>query len=73
MFEVPYLVGGIVGGPNGAVDTMGLFFYRITFWDTQNSNNIGLGTAVAVLQFILIFVVTSFQLLVIRKKEIQYE
>lgn len=72
-FEVPFLIGGLGGGPGGAVDTIGTFFYRTTFGDPQLTNNIGLGTAIAVLQFAIIFIVIAIQMMLFRRREIQYD
>ncbi|XVQ06689.1 carbohydrate ABC transporter permease [Spirillospora sp. CA-255316] len=48
------LGGGSGGGPGGALDTIGLLFYRTAFANTNNAQ--GLSSAMAVMIFLLVFV-----------------
>ena len=72
-FDAPYLIGGINGGPQGACDTLGTMFYRIAFGQVYLTNNVGLGTAVAVIEFSIMIVVSAFQITLFRKREIEYQ
>lgn len=76
MFDFSFLLGGVSGGINRSVDVMALFFYRIAFGDnsavggTTNVNAMGMGTTIATIMFLIIFVVALLQVfLTYRKKE----
>ena len=68
-FEIPYLVGDKYGGPRGVADTLGTFFYRVTFGSEYLTNNIGLGTAIAVTQFMIMLIVSIIQLNVLSRNQ----
>ncbi|MGF9694225.1 sugar ABC transporter permease [Rhizobium sp. 0TCS1.26] len=71
-FEMPYIMGGIDGAPHGATDVLGLYFYRTAFGSmSASAENFGPGSALAVLIFMFIAVVSSFLTLYLRKREIQ--
>lgn len=72
VFDVPYLLGGMNGGPGGAIDTLGTLFYRVAFGSPYLTNNIGLATAIAVVQFIVILVVSLIQISVLKRKVMEY-
>lgn len=75
VFDFNYLLGGTEGGINRSVDTMSLFFYRMAFGDANplggnvSANSIGMGTTVAVVLFMMIFVVALLQILLVYRKE----
>lgn len=75
MFDFSYVLGGNTGGINGSIDVMALFFYRIAFGDSNpvggkiSNNSIGMGTTVACVLFLLIFVIALFQIMIMNKKE----
>jgi ABC-type sugar transport system permease subunit len=76
VFDFSYILSnGASGGINGSLDVMALFFYRIAFGDVNpvggkiRDNSVGMGTAVACILFLLIFVIALLQILVINKKE----
>lgn len=52
-FGLQLALGGINGGPGGAMDVLGLVFYRTAFGTDLNS--VGLSSALAVLTFVVIF------------------
>lgn len=74
IFDFSYILGGVAGGINGSVDVMSLFFYRIAFGDNNpmggnlDENSIGMGTTVAVVLFLLIFIVAFFQVYLMTRK-----
>ncbi|MGN7292699.1 carbohydrate ABC transporter permease [Rhizobium sp. SAFR-030] len=71
-FEMPYIMGGIDGAPHGATDVLGLYFYRTAFGSmSASAENFGPGSALAVLIFVFIAIVSSFLTLYLRKREIQ--
>lgn len=72
-FDAPYLIGGINGGPGGASDTLGTMFYRVAFGQAYLTNNVGLGTAVAVIEFLIMIIVSAIQIILFKKQEIEYQ
>lgn len=75
IFDYSYILGGVSGGIDGSVDVMSLFFYRITFGDNNplggnlSENSMGMGTTIACVLFLLIFVVAAFQIVMMNRKE----
>ncbi|WP_377298204.1 carbohydrate ABC transporter permease [Rhizobium sp. SGZ-381] len=71
-FELPYVMGGIDGSPHGATDVLGLYFYRTAFGSmSASAENFGPGSALAVLIFLFIAIVSSVITIRLRKREIQ--
>ena len=71
-FELPYVMAGVNGSPGGATDVLGLYFYRTAFGGATNGiTDFGRGSALAVLMFILIGVVSAGLLRVLRQREIE--
>lgn len=75
IFDYSYILGGINGGINGNVDVMSLFFYRTAFGDTNplggniSANSMGMGTTVACVLFVMVFVIALVQMLMVYRKE----
>lgn len=73
-FDFSFMLGGVSGGVNRSVDVMSLFFYRIAFGDnsavggTTNVNAMGMGTTIACVMFVIIFVVALLQLMLTYRK-----
>ncbi|MDO1585312.1 carbohydrate ABC transporter permease [Rhizobium oryzicola] len=71
-FELPFLMGGVDGSPHGATDVLGLYFYRTAFGSmSASAENFGPGSALAVLIFLFIAILSSAITLWLRKREIQ--
>jgi raffinose/stachyose/melibiose transport system permease protein len=71
-FELPYVMGGVEGSPAGATDVLGLYFYRTAFGSaTSGLQDFGRASALAVLMFILIAVVSVIWTRALRRREIQ--
>jgi raffinose/stachyose/melibiose transport system permease protein len=71
-FELPYIVQGISGPPNRATDVLGLFFYRTAFGEVDTGlQDIGVGSAVAVLMFILLVTVSTLGAVWLRRREVE--
>ena len=71
-FEIPYVMGGVDGSPAGATDVLGLYFYRTAFGSaTSGLQDFGRASALAVLMFILIAVVSVIWTRALRRREIQ--
>ncbi|MDR7522674.1 MAG: sugar ABC transporter permease [Armatimonadota bacterium] len=71
-FELPYVVQGVSGPPNRATDVLGLLFYRTAFGEVDTGlQDIGVGSAIAVLMFIVMGAVATFGALYLRRREIE--
>ncbi|OFX27901.1 MAG: sugar ABC transporter permease, partial [Armatimonadetes bacterium RBG_16_67_12] len=71
-FELPYVVQGVSGPPNRATDVLGLLFYRTAFGEVDTGlQDIGIGSAVAVLMFILMAAVSTVGALYMRRREVE--
>jgi raffinose/stachyose/melibiose transport system permease protein len=75
IFDFSYLLGGTSGGIERNVDVMSLFFYRMAFGDTNplggniSQNSMGMGTTIACVLFLMIFIIALIQLLIVYRKE----
>ncbi len=71
-FELPYVVQGISGPPNRATDILGLLFYRTAFGEVDTGlQDIGVGSAVAVLMFLLLVTVSTLGAVWLRRREVE--
>jgi raffinose/stachyose/melibiose transport system permease protein len=71
-FELPYVMAGLDGSPGGATDVLGLYFYRTAFGSVSSGiQDFGHGSALAVLMFLFIAVVSALSLRVLRRREIE--
>ncbi len=71
-FELPYVMAGLDGSPGGATDVLGLYFYRTAFGSsTSGLQDFGHGSALAVLMFVFVIVVSGLALRVLRRREIE--
>jgi raffinose/stachyose/melibiose transport system permease protein len=70
-FELPYVMAGLNGAPGGATDVLGLYFYRTAFGSvTSGLQDFGHGSALAVLMFLFLAVVSALSLRVLRRREV---
>ncbi len=71
-FELPYVMAGATGSPGGATDVLGLYFYRTAFGTASSGlTDFGHGSALAVLMFLFIAVISGLGLRVLRRREIE--
>jgi len=71
-FDLPYIIGGSVGSPAGATDTLALMFYRLSFGSADSvSNDIGVGSALGVIIFIIVGVGAAVGSNLMRKREVE--
>jgi raffinose/stachyose/melibiose transport system permease protein len=71
-FELPYVMTGLDGSPGGATDVLGLYFYRTAFGAVSSGiQDFGRGSALAVLMFLVIIVVSTLFTRALRKREIE--
>lgn len=71
-FELPYIMAGLDGAPGGATDVLGLYFYRTAFGNTASGlQDFGHGSALAVLMFLFLAIVSGVALRYLRRREIE--
>lgn len=71
-FELPYVVQGVSGAPNRATDVLGLLFYRTAFGEVDTGlQDIGIGSAIAVLMFLVLVLVSTVGAVFLRRREVE--
>ncbi len=71
-FELPYVVQGVSGAPNRATDVLGLLFYRTAFGEVDTGlQDIGVGSAIAVLMFLALVIVSTAGAVFLRRREVE--
>lgn len=71
-FELPYVVQGVSGGPNRSTDVLSLLFYRMAFGEVDTGlQDIGIGSAIAVLMFLVLVMVSAFAAVWLRRREVE--
>jgi len=71
-FELPYVVQGLSGPPNRATDVLGLMFYRSAFGEVDTGlQDIGIGSSIAVMMFIVMATVSTLGALYLRRREVE--
>lgn len=68
IFDLVYALGGSDGGPGGAMDVLGLLYYRTAF--EGGANAIGESSALAMMIFVLIFGVAVALERLLRRREV---
>ena len=74
-FDLVFIMQGSSGNPYYSTDLLGTFFYRTAFGDSTTgveSGQIGIASAIAVLMFAIISLVSYFGIKKIRQSEIEY-
>ncbi|WP_252502226.1 carbohydrate ABC transporter permease [Sporosarcina sp. Marseille-Q4943] len=70
-FELVFAMQGSSGGPYYSTDVLALFFYRLAFGSVDGGDAIGLGSALAVILFLIICTATAISLFFFKRKEIE--
>jgi ABC-type sugar transport system permease subunit len=73
VFDIPFVIAGPAGSPNGTTDVLGLVIYRYAFGigaSVQTSLQQGYAMAVAVVMFVGLLAATTIQLVVLRRREL---
>jgi raffinose/stachyose/melibiose transport system permease protein len=71
-FELPYVMQGVSGAPDRATDVLSLLFYRTAFGEVDTGlQDIGIGSAIAVLMFVLLVTVSAVAAVVLRRREVE--
>jgi raffinose/stachyose/melibiose transport system permease protein len=72
VFEQIYTMTGLDGGPNYSTDTIGTLFYRTAFGSVDaGSPEIGIGSAIGVVIYILTFLISLISIRFSRNREVQ--
>lgn len=72
VFEQVYTMAGLDGPPNYATDTIGTLFYRTAFGSVDSgSPEIGIGSAIAVVIYLMTFIFSLLAILVTKNREVQ--
>jgi raffinose/stachyose/melibiose transport system permease protein len=72
VFEQVYTMAGLDGGPNYSTDTIGTLFYSTAFGSVDSGNpQIGIGSAIGVVIYLLTFVVSIGSITATRSKEVE--
>lgn len=73
VFDIPFVIAGPAGSPNGTTDVLGLVVYRYAFGigaSVSTSLQQGYAMAVAVVMFLGLVAATTIQLVVLRRREL---
>ncbi len=72
VFELVFTMAGLDGGPNYSTDTIGTLFYRTAFGSVDaGAPEIGMGSAIAVIIYIMTFTLSLISIIVTKKKEVE--
>lgn len=72
VFEQIYTMTGLDGAPNYATDTISTLFYRTAFGSVDSgAPEIGMGSAIAVIIYILTFVISIMSIIINNRKEVK--
>ncbi|USG64470.1 sugar ABC transporter permease [Brevibacillus ruminantium] len=73
-FELIYAMQGSMGEPFYSTDTLAVYFYRLAFSSSGGAGDvsIGLGSALAVVLFVIVASVSAVSLRLMRKREVQH-
>jgi len=70
-FDLIYAMQGSSGGPYYSTDVLGLYFYRLAFGSSDGSQAIGLGSALAVVLFLIIAAATAVLMFYFKRKDFE--
>lgn len=70
-FELIYAMQGSTGGPYYSTDVLATYFYRLAFGSIEGGQAIGLGSAVAVILFLIIATISAISLIFFRQKDFE--
>ncbi|WP_455381055.1 carbohydrate ABC transporter permease, partial [Salinispira pacifica] len=72
VFEQIYTMTGLDGSPNFSTDTIGTLFYRTAFGSVDSGNpEIGIGSAIGVVIYLLTFLASIGSISATRSKEVE--
>jgi raffinose/stachyose/melibiose transport system permease protein len=72
VFEQVYTMAGLEGGPYYSTDTLGTLFYRTAFGGVDSGlPEIGIGSAIGVVIYVLTFGISAVSIVSLRKREVE--
>lgn len=72
VFEQVYTMAGLDGPPNYATDTIGTLFYRTAFGSVDSgAPEIGIGSAIAVVIYVMTFLISLGSIVLTKSKEVE--
>ena len=72
VFEQVYTMAGLDGPPNYATDTIGTLFYRTAFGSVDSgAPEIGVGSAIAVVIYLMTFAISLLSICFTRSREVE--
>jgi len=72
VFEQIYTMSGLDGSPNFSTDTIGTLFYRTAFGSVDSGNpEIGIGSAIGVIIYVLTFGASIFSIASLGRREVE--
>lgn len=72
VFELVYTMASLDGGPNYSTDTIGTLFYRTAFGSVDaGAPEIGMGSAIAVIIYLMTFFLSLFSIVITKSKEVE--
>lgn len=72
VFEQVYTMAGLEGGPYYSTDTLGTLFYRTAFGGVDSGlPEIGIGSAIGVVIYVLTFGISAISIVALRKREVE--
>lgn len=70
-FELIFALQGSSGGPYYSTDVLGTYFYRLAFGSADGGQSIGLGSAIAVVLFLIIACSTAILMFYFKRKDFE--
>lgn len=71
-FDLPYVMAGVDGPPGRSTDVLALYFYRTAFGEVSGGiQDFGRGSALAVLLFLFVLMVSVSWTRILRKREVE--
>jgi len=71
-FDLPYVMAGLDGPPGRSTDVLALYFYRTAFGEVSGGlQDFGRGSALAVLLFLFVLVVSVIWVRILRRREVE--
>lgn len=71
-FDLPYVMAGLDGPPARSTDVLALYFYRTAFGEVSGGiQDFGRGSALAVLLFLFVLIVSVIWTRILRKREVE--
>jgi raffinose/stachyose/melibiose transport system permease protein len=70
-FELIFAMQGSSGGPYYSTDVLATYFYRLAFGSVEGGQSLGLGSAVAVVLFLIIATISALSLIFFKRRDFE--